>query len=145
MPTIADLAPDPDPRDPLESQALAVLQQLRPNLDLATWTRVRTDPLGQRPTFTVVHEGGRVAAVAGWRLMATTSSGRRLYVDDLVTDQAARSRGHGRALLAHLRQRAAELGASALHLDSGVQRFDAHRFYLRERMAIADHHFVIPV
>lgn len=145
MTTLVDLAEAPDPADPLESQALLVLQQLRPHLDLDTWTQVRTDASAQRPTFTVVQDGGTVTAVAGWRLMATTSSGRRLYVDDLVTDAGARSRGHGRTLLAHLRERAADLGASALHLDSGVQRFDAHRFYLRERMSIADHHFVIPI
>lgn len=144
MPSFVDLAASPDPDDPLEPQALGVLRQLRPNLDLLAWTRVRTDPMGQRPTFTVVLDD-TVTAVAGWRVMATTSSGRRLYVDDLVTDETSRSRGHGRALLGHLRDRAAELGASALHLDSGVQRFDAHRFYLRERMSIADHHFVIAI
>ncbi|MGZ5001726.1 MAG: GNAT family N-acetyltransferase, partial [Chthoniobacterales bacterium] len=26
-------------------------------------------------------------------------------------------------------------------LDSGVQRFDAHRFYLMKRMKISSHHF----
>lgn len=145
MPTFADLAPTPEPGNPLEAQALTVLHQLRPHLDLDGWTRVRTDPLGQRPTFTVAVEDGRVAAVAGWRLMATTSSGRRLYVDDLVTDEGTRSRGVGGALLGHLRARAAELGAGSLHLDSGVQRFAAHRFYLRERMSLADHHFVVEV
>jgi hypothetical protein len=28
-------------------------------------------------------------------------------------------------------------------LDSGVQRFGAHRFYLRRRMNITSHHFAI--
>jgi len=28
-----------------------------------------------------------------------------------------------------------------LHLDSGVQRFSAHRFYLSKRMEISSHHF----
>jgi hypothetical protein len=28
-----------------------------------------------------------------------------------------------------------------LHLDSGVRRFDAHRFYLNKRMNISSHHF----
>jgi hypothetical protein len=32
-------------------------------------------------------------------------------------------------------------GCGELHLDSGVQRFAAHRFYLRERMEIMAHHF----
>ncbi|MGZ5023946.1 MAG: GNAT family N-acetyltransferase, partial [Chthoniobacterales bacterium] len=30
-----------------------------------------------------------------------------------------------------------------LTLDSGVQRFDAHRFYLMKRMKISSHHFVL--
>jgi hypothetical protein len=30
-----------------------------------------------------------------------------------------------------------------LDLDSGVTRFDAHRFYLRERMHIQSHHFAL--
>jgi GNAT superfamily N-acetyltransferase len=136
-----DLTERPDPTDPLEEQALAVLQQLRPDLDADRWAQVRTDPVGQRPRFSVVVDNGAVGAVAGWRLMAQTSSGRTLYVDDLVTDAAVRSRGHGAALLAYLTRRAEELGASRLALDSGVQRHDAHRFYLRERMAITSHHF----
>jgi GNAT superfamily N-acetyltransferase len=136
-----DLRETPDPSDPLEEQALAVLQQLRAHLDAARWTQVRTDPVGQPPRFSVVVDDGVVGAVAGWRLMAQTSTGRTLYVDDLVTDAAVRSRGHGAALLAYLAGRAEELGASALSLDSGVQRHDAHRFYLRERMAITSHHF----
>jgi GNAT superfamily N-acetyltransferase len=141
MPACVDLAETPDPTDPLEEQALAVLTQLRPDLDEAKWAAVRTDPIGARPCFTVVAEDGVVSAVAGWRLMAMTHTGRTLYVDDLVTDAAVRSRGDGSLLLGHLRERAEQLGASVLALDSGVQRFDAHRFYLRERMSITSHHF----
>ena len=33
------------------------------------------------------------------------------------------------------------MAVSLIDLDSGVQRHDAHRFYLRERMAITSHHF----
>lgn len=47
----------------------------------------------------------------------------------------------GRALLADLERRAREAGCKALDLDSGVQRYDAHRFYLREQMSILSHHF----
>ncbi|MEH2265848.1 hypothetical protein [Nostoc sp.] len=34
-------------------------------------------------------------------------------------------------------------GCKHLSLDSGVQRFGAHRFYLMERMKITSHHFGI--
>lgn len=38
-------------------------------------------------------------------------------------------------------RRARAAGCSVLDLDSGVQRFDAHRFSLRERRHISSHHF----
>jgi GNAT superfamily N-acetyltransferase len=59
----------------------------------------------------------------------------------VVTDEAARSRGHGGALLAWLVDQARSADCRSLELDSGVQRFDAHRFYLTNRMAISAHHF----
>ena len=59
-----------------------------------------------------------------------------------MTDGAQRSRGHGRALLAWLVQEAKRNGCMERELDSGVQRFDAHRFYFRELMHISSYHFV---
>ncbi|KPC91164.1 GCN5 family acetyltransferase, partial [Streptomyces sp. NRRL F-6602] len=63
------------------------------------------------------------------------------YVDDLVTAEAARSTGAGRELVAYLEDRARELDCRVLDLDSGTQRTDAHRFYLRERFSISAFHF----
>ena len=84
----------------------------------------------------VATEGDAVAGVAIWRLIENTYEGRRLYVDDLVTDSELRSQGVGKALLAHLERRAIELRCDVLTLDSGTQRSGAHRFYFREGMSI---------
>ncbi len=35
-------------------------------------------------------------------------------------------------MISWLKSHARQLGCNQLHLDSGVQRFSAHRFYLRE-------------
>lgn len=86
---------------------------------------------------------GRVVAVAGFRLLENLAWGRFLYVDDLVTDSTERSKGYGDVLMRWLIQHARTLGCDELHLDSGVQRFDAHRFYLAQRMKISSHHFAI--
>ena len=91
----------------------------------------------------LLSEDSRVRAVAGYRLGENLAWGRFLYVDDLVTDDSQRSSGHGAGLLAWLRETASEAGCDELHLDSGVQRFDAHRFYLRHGMKIASHHFCL--
>lgn len=86
---------------------------------------------------------GRVVSVAGFRLSENLAWGRHLYVDDLVTAAAARSQGYGEALFNWLVEEARRLDCDALHLDSGVQRFAAHRFYLAMHMDITSHHFAI--
>ena len=139
---LVDLPPGDDR---LTTDRLPVLQALPPQLDSATLAAVYAEGHPQGLRFTVAYDGDRCIGVAGWRLMATTSAVRKLYVDDLVTAPDARSSGVGAALLAELQRRAAAAGCSALELDSGVQRHDAHRFYLRERMAISAHHFAKPV
>lgn len=88
-----------------------------------------------------LEENGVVRAVAGYRYHEKLFSGRTLYVDDLVTDSAQRSHGHGRQMLAWLEAQARARGCELLELDSGVQRGEAHRFYFRERMSIGAFHF----
>ena len=68
-----------------------------------------------------------------------------LYVDDLVTREGDRSRGFGGELLDWLIKQAREYDCENLELDSGAERFDAHRFYLLKRMNISSYHFRIRI
>jgi GNAT superfamily N-acetyltransferase len=123
-------------------QALPVLRELRPHLTAQGLQQVLREGAPQGLRFLgVFDDDGRCLAVAGWRIVANTSAGRKLYVDDLVTSSASRSTGVGALLLEELRGRAEGAGCTVLALDSGVQRTAAHRFYLRERMAINAFHF----
>lgn len=79
---------------------------------------------------------GRVVGVAVFRSFENTHAGRRFYVDDLVVDEACRSRGVGHALLSFLERLALERGGHSIDLDSGTQRTGAHRFYFREGYVI---------
>ena len=88
-----------------------------------------------------LEDSGGVRAVAGYRMSESLFAGRFCYVDDLVTDAAARSLGYGGALFDWLVAEARAAGCAKLDLDSGVQRFAAHRFYFTKRMIIASHHF----
>ena len=118
-----------------------VMKQLRPRYsedDFVARVR-RQEQEGYRLVMLV--NGSRVVAVAGFRLGENLAWGRYLYVDDLVTEDSQRSSGHGARLLEWLRAAAGAARCDELHLDSGVQRFDAHRFYLRHGMKIASHHF----
>lgn len=79
----------------------------------------------------VAVDAGKVVGVAVFRMHENTSAGLHLYVDDLVVDQDARSRGIGRAMLDWLESEARVRGCGVVDLDSGTQRERAHRFYFR--------------
>lgn len=124
--------------------AWPVMAQLRPNLaDAGEFVRrVRLQMLDEGYRLVAADDADGVPrALAGFRIQTMLWRGRSLYVDDLVTDAAVRSGGFGRTLFEWLVAEGRRLGCAQLHLDSGVQRFDAHRFYLRQRMAIVGHHF----
>ena len=82
-----------------------------------------------------------VASVAGYRILRNLTYGKFLYVDDLVTRADHKRAGYAGQLLEWLCEHARDEGYSFFILDSGVQRFEAHRFYLTHRMDITAHHF----
>lgn len=124
------------------ARCFPVMRQLRPHLEAADFVRrVRQQERGSY-RMALLEEDGVVRAVAGYRLLEMLVRGRVLYVDDLVTDEGARSRGAGRALLGWLRDEAVREGCDSLELDSGVQRTRAHAFYFREGMHITGYHFL---
>jgi GNAT superfamily N-acetyltransferase len=122
-----------------------VMFQLRPHVSADEFLpRIRRQQAGGYH-LAALRDGGRVVAVGGYRYAECLSSGRYMYVDDLVTDAAVRSAGHGGAMLDWLVAQARAADCDSFLLDSGVQRFGAHRFYLQKRMEIRAHHFVLPL
>lgn len=86
-------------------------------------------------------EQDAVTGLAVYRWYENTADGIKFYVDDLVTDEARRSRGVGHALIEHLEGVARNLGASGIVLDSSTQRTRAHKFYFREGFVIPAFNF----
>ena len=124
------------------ARCFAVMAQLRPHLVEAEFVARVRRMQSEGLHLACLEDGGAVRAVAGYRYYEKLFSGRNLYVDDLVTDGTQRSRGHGAQLLAWLSGQAKAHDCAQLELDSGVQRFEAHRFYFRERMHVSAYHFV---
>ena len=86
-------------------------------------------------------ENGYAASVIGFRYLQFTFKGKHFYIDDLSTLPEARGKGHGGALIDHVCALAKQKGYHYVTLDSGHQRFDAHRLYLNKGFTIASHHF----
>lgn len=113
----------------------ALHRQLRPGLP-PDYPRRMAEVFANGGRLVLALADSETVGLALWRLVENTYEGRRLYVDDLVTDEARRSRGVGHALVGWLEARARELGCDILALDSGVQRARAHAFYFREGFSI---------
>ncbi|HEY7739115.1 MAG TPA: GNAT family N-acetyltransferase [Steroidobacteraceae bacterium] len=118
-----------------------VMAELRPHVPRERFLPLVKSMHADGYRLACIREGGRVVAVAGYRISTNLFYGRNLYVDDLVTAGPERSKGHGKALLDWLKQLALDEGCDAFHLDSGVQRKRAHQFYLREGLELSSHHF----
>ena len=117
------------------NRAEQVHRQLRPSLPVDYSGRLR-EVFANGGRMIVVVEGDTVCVVALWRVIENTYEGRRLYVDDLVSDESRRSRGVGKMMFEWLEGEAKRLDCEVLALDSGVQRQGAHHFYFREGMHI---------
>lgn len=121
-----------------------VMAELRPHLSerefLEALSRMEKAS-GYNMAF--LSDRSEIAAVGGFKILENLSWGRYLHLDDLVTAEASRSLGFGEALFNWLLEYARREGCRQFHLESGVQRFRAHQFYLNKKMIISCHHFAL--
>jgi GNAT superfamily N-acetyltransferase len=122
-------------------RAADVLLQLRDGFNRESLLRQIEEQRRHGYQIAYVESNGEVLCVAGFVVGVKLAWGKHIYVDDLVTAEVHRSEGAGAKMVAWLKAYGRQLGCDQLHLDSGVQRFPAHRFYLREGFNIASHHF----
>ena len=120
-----------------------VMSQLRPHIAQNEFLLKVKDQVQAGYHLAYVESEGVPVACAGFRYGQNLAWGKFLYVDDLITDDRQRSKGYGKQLLDWLVDQAKASSCSQLHLDSGVQRLDAHRFYEREGVDKTGYHFAI--
>jgi len=119
-----------------------LMKQLRPHLAEETYlSKIRRLQSEQGYRLAVLFEDGQARAAAGYRFCDNLAWGKSMYVDDLITDSESRSQGYAKRLFDWLEEEIEKRGCSMMHLDSGVHRHDAHRFYLNRKMKISCHHF----
>jgi ribosomal protein S18 acetylase RimI-like enzyme len=84
-------------------------------------------------------------ALAGFRVQENLVHGRFLYVDDLVTDENERRRGHGARLLDRLKTEGRARGCRKLVLDTALENTLGHRFYYRQGLLAMSLRFNCPL
>lgn len=113
-------------------EAFPVMRELRTHLDEAAFLRLLSEMEPEGYRLFALRDAGRIVALAGVAVCTNLYHGRHVWVYDLVTAGAARSKGYGARLLAFVEDFARENGCDTVALSSGFARVDAHRFYERE-------------
>jgi GNAT superfamily N-acetyltransferase len=122
-------------------KCLEALQALRPHLTAESLLDLVSKMQEESYTLIYIEENGRGVSACGFRYLTTLFEGRYIYIDDLSTLPEARGKGYAGALFDYVVEKAKSEGLPAVHLDSGHQRYDAHRLYLNKKMKIVYHHF----
>jgi len=120
-----------------------VIVQLRPQYTLDLFVDQVMEQMKQGFHLAYLIDQDIVKSVAGFRVNTCLAWGKYLYVDDLVSAETYRHTGVGTVLFEWLVDYARYSQCQQLHLDSGVQRFNAHRFYIKRGMVISSHHFTL--
>lgn len=124
------------------AETFSLIKQLRPHLqedEYAAKIKNLQDRYGYN--LVAIVEEGQIKSAAGYKITESLAWGKYLYVDDLITDNNSRSNGYAKLLIDWLELEAKNNNCEQLHLDSGVQRHVAHRFYLNRTMDITGYHF----
>src|ERR1043166_1995218 len=110
-----------------------VMKQLRSHLSEDQYLAAvrRQNESGNYHIAALLDDNGIVRCVAGFRLTECLCWGKFMYVDDLVTDENARSENYGHRMMEWLVNQAKEKECKREHLDSGAHRHPPPRFFLQ--------------
>ncbi|MDH4422298.1 MULTISPECIES: GNAT family N-acetyltransferase [Bacillus] len=114
-------------------EVLPVLQQLRTKLSKEEASFLfRKMKEENYKLFSLYDEIGEVVSLAGVTICTNFYNKKHVFVYDLVTAEAHRSKGYGNVLLSYIENWGKEYGCESIALTSAFPRLDAHRFYERE-------------
>ena len=125
-------------------RAFPAIHALRPQFDESEYMTMVKRMVGSGYHLAMLElEDGTVPCVGGFRIDEMFHRGKGVYVDDLSTLEEHRGKGYGALVLDFIVDYCKKEKCVCIHLDSGVQRFAAHRFYLRYGFDITSHHFAM--
>lgn len=110
----------------------SIMKELRPHLTPEEYINIYEHAHAADGYRIVALEvDGAIVAAMGYRFLWDYVRGRHLYVDDLVTSAAVRSKGYGAELLQHAEHLARDESCQILRLCTGIENQGGIRFYER--------------
>lgn len=109
--------------------AYPVMKQLRTDLTEDSYLELLAVMRKEGYQLFALYDEEKVVSLVGLSWRTNFYNKKHIYIYDLVTDAAGRSRGYGERLLNFIHSWGKENGAEYVALESGIHRNDAHRFY----------------
>jgi GNAT superfamily N-acetyltransferase len=109
--------------------AFPVMNQLRTHLSEDLFYELYLHMKTEGYTLFANYHNDKIVALAGFAMLTNLYDGKHIYLYDLITDAAERSKGYGEELLAFLESFAVQNNCNCVALSSALHRTDAHRFY----------------
>ena len=130
-------------RDSIEA-TFSVMKQLRESITRDSYyeTITRISDKNQYKLVAAFNDNHECLGVIGYNYDYRLSiGGKMIYVADMSVDKNKRSKGVGEKLMNHVKQEAISKKCKAIVLDSGIQRTQAHKFYLNQGFSITSFNF----
>lgn len=107
-----------------------LLIQLRPHLSYEEFQRIYFEA-NKADGYQLVglEENNELVSIMGFRILHDFVHGKHLYIDDLVSSETHRSKGHGAILLKHAEKMAKDNGCLNLRLCTGIENERGKKFY----------------
>lgn len=125
----------------MELKVVSTLEEMLPQFDLVKQLNSNYTPqfyAGLLPLMirnnykqALCFTGAKLAGVCGFWINAKFYSGKYVELDNVIIDEAYRSRGIGDELCRFVLKIAKEEGCNMAMLDAYIENDDAHRFYER--------------
>lgn len=130
-----------NPNDKNEiARCFSVFTHLRADLEKEEFIRRVQLQSEEGYEIAYIESGFEIVAAAGFRILHFLAWGRVLYLDDLITRPDLKRSGYGSALIEWIAAHGKKNACQEMHLDTGYQRHDAHRLYLKAGMNLNCHH-----
>lgn len=97
--------------------------------------------MGYRLVFLKINN--EVVSIIGTRIYEYFGCGKFLIIDDFITDKDKRGKGYGKKIFNWVKKFVKENQCSQIQLDSSIELYKAHKFYMNMGMNISHHHFSI--
>ncbi len=118
-------------------QAYQIMKELRTKLVLDDFITIyKQAKSADNYTLIGAYVNTECIALMGHRILYDYVHGKHLYIDDLVTTEAYRSKGVGARLLKVAEEHAKKTGCKYLRLSTGIENENARSFYEKEGLKL---------